>query len=30
MFMPLPGFPAYAERCEAVAASGYPGFIRAA
>ena len=30
MFMPLPGFPAYAERCEAVAANGYPGFIRAA
>ena len=30
MFMPLPGFPAYAERCEAVAANGYPGFNRAA
>jgi cyclohexanone monooxygenase len=26
VFMPLPGFPPYAERCEAVAANGYEGF----
>jgi cation diffusion facilitator CzcD-associated flavoprotein CzcO len=26
VFMPLPGFPPYAERCAAVAAAGYEGF----
>jgi len=26
VFMPLPGWPAYVERCREVAASGYPGF----
>ena len=26
VFMPLPGFPAYVEKCEAVAAAGYEGF----
>ncbi|MGI8939056.1 MAG: flavin-containing monooxygenase [Iamia sp.] len=26
VFMPLPGFPAYAEHCAQVAADGYPGF----
>jgi cation diffusion facilitator CzcD-associated flavoprotein CzcO len=26
VFMPLPGFPAYAQHCEHVAASGYEGF----
>ena len=26
VFMPLPGFPAYVEKCEAVAAKGYAGF----
>ena len=26
VFMPLPGFPAYVEKCEAVAAEGYAGF----
>jgi cyclohexanone monooxygenase len=26
VFMPLPGFPPYAEHCAAVAASGYEGF----
>ncbi|MDO9175496.1 MAG: cyclohexanone monooxygenase, partial [Actinomycetota bacterium] len=26
VFMPLPGFPPYAEQCEAVAAGGYEGF----
>ncbi len=26
VFMPLPGFPAYAEKCEAVVAAGYAGF----
>jgi len=27
VFMPLPGFPPYAERCAAVAAAGYEGFV---
>jgi len=27
VFMPLPGFTAYADRCAAVAASGYEGFV---
>jgi len=26
VFMPLPGFPAYVQRCDAVAANGYEGF----
>jgi len=26
VFMPLPGFPAYDEKCRAVAAAGYEGF----
>jgi cyclohexanone monooxygenase len=26
VFMPLPGFPPYAEQCAAVAANGYDGF----
>ncbi len=26
VFMPLPGFPAYVEKCEAVVAAGYAGF----
>ncbi len=26
VFMPLPGFPAYVERCEQIAANGYEGF----
>jgi len=26
VFMPLPGYPAYVERCDAVAANGYEGF----
>ena len=25
--MPLPGFPSYVEKCQAVAAGGYPGFV---
>jgi cyclohexanone monooxygenase len=29
MFMPLLGFPAYAERCAEVAGAGYPGFVLA-
>jgi cation diffusion facilitator CzcD-associated flavoprotein CzcO len=29
VFMPLPGFPMYAEKCEAVAAAGYDGFALA-
>ena len=29
VFMPLPGFPIYAERCDAVAAAGYEGFVLA-
>jgi len=29
VFMPLIGFPAYAERCEQVAANGYEGFALA-
>ena len=29
VFMPLPGFPPYAEQCEAVAANGYEGFVLA-
>ncbi len=28
VFMPLPGFPAYARRCEKVATAGYQGFTR--
>ena len=27
VFMPLPGFPTYAEQCAAVAANGYEGFL---
>ncbi|MGF1599479.1 MAG: flavin-containing monooxygenase [Acidimicrobiales bacterium] len=27
VFMPLPGFPSYVERCERVAANGYEGFV---
>jgi len=27
VFMPLLGFPTYAERCAAVAANGYEGFV---
>jgi len=27
VFMPLPGFPPYAEQCEAVAANNYEGFV---
>ncbi len=27
VFMPLPGFPAYVERCEQVVAAGYEGFV---
>ena len=27
VFMPLPGFPPYAEQCDAVAANGYVGFV---
>ncbi len=27
VFMPLPGFPDYVERCETVAANGYEGFV---
>ena len=27
VFMPLPGFPAYVEKCESVAAAGYAGFV---
>ena len=27
VFMPLPGFPAYVEKCEAVVAAGYAGFV---
>ena len=30
MFMPLPGFPPYAEQCEHVAEEGYEGFAVAA
>ncbi|MGY6501147.1 MAG: flavin-containing monooxygenase [Acidimicrobiales bacterium] len=30
VFMPLPGFPAYAERCAEVAAHGYEGFVTSA
>jgi hypothetical protein len=26
VFMPLPGYPAYVERCEQVATAGYEGF----
>ena len=29
VFMPLPGVPAYAEKCEAVVANGYEGFVLA-
>jgi cyclohexanone monooxygenase len=29
MFMPLVGFPQYADRCAAVAANGYEGFVLA-
>ena len=29
VFMPLPGFPAYVEKCEAVVAAGYAGFAYA-
>ena len=29
VFMPLPGFPPYAEQCAAVAANGYDGFVLA-
>ena len=29
MFMPLFGYPAYAQRCAEVAAAGYPGFTLA-
>ncbi|HZQ58090.1 MAG TPA: NAD(P)/FAD-dependent oxidoreductase [Acidimicrobiales bacterium] len=29
VFMPLPGFPAYVERCDDVAARGYEGFVLA-
>jgi len=27
VFMPLPGFPPYAEQCAHEAASGYPSFV---
>jgi cyclohexanone monooxygenase len=27
VFMPLPGFPAYADKCAEVAAGGYEGFV---
>ncbi len=27
VFMPLPGFPPYAEQCATVAANGYDGFV---
>jgi cyclohexanone monooxygenase len=27
VFMPLPGFPPYLEKCEEVAATGYDGFV---
>ena len=27
VFMPLPGFPNYVEKCEVVAANGYDGFV---
>jgi cyclohexanone monooxygenase len=27
IFMPLPGFPAYADKCEEVASNGYEGFV---
>ena len=27
IFMPLPGFPAYADKCEEVAGNGYEGFV---
>ncbi len=29
VFMPLPGFPPYVEKCEAVVANGYEGFVLA-
>ncbi len=29
VFMPLPGWPSYVEKCEAVAAKGYEGFVLA-